>query len=369
MMKARQGKSVLSERPLNMADKLPNGNDEKGFSAFSGLVSDVDKLLCDVNADTPPKKQPSTQRPTSQNKEPAGGQGVDWSNTRNAVPRVESGQLNKGNGKSVIFLKLSLHVLRNWVLYGIGVLVLIGWLNNKPHAAATSSRPFGKIHTSESVSASNRRPIDGDNKFDIERARNAGHSNAEIADYLAKQYGYDIGSARKAGYSDEQIIAHLSKTKKLDTSEPSDANTPKSNLTPLDYKTFDPNGRSWPRTAGYINGFKKLHTGGLSSVTVDNGQNVSPVFVKLFFLDSSKPKKVRVFYIPAYGSFTLSNVTAGNYDIRYQDLVSGDLSKSESFNLHETPTDDGVQYSRLTMTLYKVRNGNMQTYSIPDSEF
>lgn len=133
--------------------------------------------------------------------------------------------------------------------------------------------------------------------------------------------------------------------------------------------TTAPNGETWPNGASYINGYKKLHTNGLSSVIIDNTRNNSDVFVKLVSLDGSKADPVRVFFIPAYGQFTVNNVKAGNYDVRYRDLDSGALARSESFQLQETPTYDGIQYSNLTMTLYKVRHGNMQTYGISENEF
>ncbi len=102
---------------------------------------------------------------------------------------------------------------------------------------------------------------------------------------------------------------------------------------------------------------------------VDNTRNDSDVFVKLVSLDGARAYPVRQFYIPAFGSFSLKTVTAGTYDIRYRDLSNGGLSRSEVFNLEEIQTYDGVQYSNITMTLYKVRNGNMQTYGLSESEF
>jgi hypothetical protein len=45
--------------------------------------------------------------------------------------------------------------------------------------------------------------------FDIEGARKAGYSDAEIADYLATERGFNIGGARESGYSDPEIIRHL----------------------------------------------------------------------------------------------------------------------------------------------------------------
>jgi len=133
--------------------------------------------------------------------------------------------------------------------------------------------------------------------------------------------------------------------------------------------TTAPNKQPWPLSAAYIKGYKRLQTKGLSTVTVDNLQNNSDVFVKLVSLDSPEAYPVRQFFIPAQGKFTLTEVTAGSYDIRYRDLDDGGLSRSESFRLTEEPTSDGTQYSNITMTLYKVRNGNMKTFGLSEAEF
>lgn len=130
-----------------------------------------------------------------------------------------------------------------------------------------------------------------------------------------------------------------------------------------------PNGQPWPIAAGYVKGYQQLHANGLSTVTVDNSQNDSEVFVKLVSLDGAQAYPVRQFYIPAFGRFTVNRVTAGSYDVRYRDLVTGGLSRSEAIKLHEVHTDEGAQYSNFTMTLYKVKNGNMQTYGLLDAEF
>jgi hypothetical protein len=45
--------------------------------------------------------------------------------------------------------------------------------------------------------------------FDVEGARKAGYTDAEIAGYLAAQNKFDAASARKAGYTDQELIAHL----------------------------------------------------------------------------------------------------------------------------------------------------------------
>jgi hypothetical protein len=130
-----------------------------------------------------------------------------------------------------------------------------------------------------------------------------------------------------------------------------------------------PNNEPWPIQADYVNGYPKLRNSGLSSVTIDNSQNDSDVFVKLVSLDTAEAFPVRHFYIPALGKFTVNKVTKGIYDIRYRDINTGALSRSESFDLVEIPTVNGTEYSMYTMTLYKVQNGNMQTFGLSESEF
>ncbi len=130
-----------------------------------------------------------------------------------------------------------------------------------------------------------------------------------------------------------------------------------------------PNGEPWPTDSAYVKGFPRIHANGLSKVTVDNSQNDSDVFVKLVSLDSSNAFPVRTFFIPARGSFTALKVTPGSYDVRYRDLNTGRLSRSEQFTLAEVKTYEGTRFTNFTMTLYKVRNGNMQSYELSDDEF
>lgn len=56
--------------------------------------------------------------------------------------------------------------------------------------------------------------------FDIDGARKAGYSDAEIADYLGKQRNFDVGAARKSGYSDADIVGHLTAPPKDETPKP-----------------------------------------------------------------------------------------------------------------------------------------------------
>ncbi len=130
-----------------------------------------------------------------------------------------------------------------------------------------------------------------------------------------------------------------------------------------------PNGRPWPTSAAYLAPSSPLSKGGLSNATVDNSVNDSDVHVKLNWVSGGAAIPVREFFIPIGEQFKLTNLFPGEYDIRYCDLNKGGCFRSESFTLRETPTENGTQFSRLTMTLYKVRNGNMQTYDLDESEF
>jgi hypothetical protein len=133
--------------------------------------------------------------------------------------------------------------------------------------------------------------------------------------------------------------------------------------------TTAPNGAYWPSIASYISGYDVLATGGNSPVTIDNSKNSSDVFLKLVSLNNATAYPVRACYIPAYSKFTFENVLPGSYDVRYQDLSMGGFSKTEEFNLTETRTISGIEFSTLTLTLYKVQHGNMHTSAIDESDF
>ena len=63
-----------------------------------------------------------------------------------------------------------------------------------------------------------------------------------------------------------------------------------------------------------------------------------------------------------------SQLSPGEYDIRYQALDDGTLTRSESFVLSETIDGDVIRYSNMTLTIYRVKNGNSKSYPLAASD-
>ncbi len=132
-------------------------------------------------------------------------------------------------------------------------------------------------------------------------------------------------------------------------------------------KTAD-NGSPFPKTSGYVKGYPIQFKNGLSSVTVDNSRNSSDIFVKLYAVDATPPQAVRIFFIRGGKKFTALKINPGNYDIRYRDLNSGSLLRTDGFNLEEFKELDGrTKFTRYTLILKKV--GKVKTHPISETEF
>lgn len=121
-----------------------------------------------------------------------------------------------------------------------------------------------------------------------------------------------------------------------------------------------PNGQPWPEKSGYVEGYAPLATDGYSEVTVDNSHLTTDMFVKLYALDATGATPVRVCLVKAGDQFTLKNIRPGRYDVRYQDLDTGAIFKSEPLELSEAVQGNNVQSSQITFTLLKdAANGPM----------
>lgn len=130
-----------------------------------------------------------------------------------------------------------------------------------------------------------------------------------------------------------------------------------------------PNGRPWPARSAYVDGYPQANKGGLSEVMIDNTQNDTDMFAKLFSLDGPSALPVRTFFVAARGRFTLTGLAIGTYDLRYRNLASGGLLRSPAFILEEVATARGTEHSTPVMKLYRSGEGGMQTYALGDAEF
>ena len=80
-----------------------------------------------------------------------------------------------------------------------------------------------------------------------------------------------------------------------------------------------PNGEPWPERSGYVAGYPLSNTGKQMQVFIDNSANPAPVFVKIYDLDRSA--NVRHVYILAGDTWNVSELAAGKYEVRYQDVA------------------------------------------------
>lgn len=82
-----------------------------------------------------------------------------------------------------------------------------------------------------------------------------------------------------------------------------------------------PNGDPWPSQSGYIDGYPLGNQGEEMQVLVDNSNNASPVLVKLYDLD--RRSNVRHAYVLGRTKFLIDKLSAGKYEVRYQNILVG----------------------------------------------
>lgn len=113
-----------------------------------------------------------------------------------------------------------------------------------------------------------------------------------------------------------------------------------------------PSGEAWPATSDYVPGFKKLFDGGVSTITLENTA-ASDLYVKLYALRDARAFAVRWVYLKSGESFAMREVRAGRYDVRYRDLESGAVARSDWFELEERTVAEGTRVTNIKMKLAK----------------
>ncbi|WP_066738896.1 J domain-containing protein [Cupriavidus sp. D384] len=133
--------------------------------------------------------------------------------------------------------------------------------------------------------------------------------------------------------------------------------------------SMTPRGMPWPDHSGYLPGYPVLNGNGLSTLTVDNSGSASDVLLKLVAVDGNAPLPVRTSFVRGGSSFTMENISPGAYDLRYQSLDSGEIFRSERFDLSEVREAAGTSANRNVFKLYAVPGGTSRSVTISEREF
>lgn len=119
---------------------------------------------------------------------------------------------------------------------------------------------------------------------------------------------------------------------------------------------------------GYLNGQPRAAIGGLSTFTVDNRQGGRDAVARIY-LNGKKPA-VRSMYVKHGETFKAEAVLPGTYVFRYRFIGSEDtFEPDKDFPLTQTETETGTRYSNVTVTLFKVKDGNMSTRKVDPNNF
>lgn len=140
-----------------------------------------------------------------------------------------------------------------------------------------------------------------------------------------------------------------------------------------DYKrpTTAENGVPFPESSGYIKGYEQAFTNGKTVLTIDHEKNNYDIYVKLYNLDVQPPALASVFLVKALDNFTIETIMPGTYELRYRNLDTGDLFRTSDFTLEEKVDSNSgaLVFTHLTLSLYGVVGGDLETYPIDDKDF
>jgi hypothetical protein len=97
---------------------------------------------------------------------------------------------------------------------------------------------------------------------------------------------------------------------------------------------LSPNGEPWPAQSGYVAGYPVGNQGEEMQFAIDNSANASPVFVKIYDLD--RRANVRHAFVQARDRLMIDKLTAGKYEVRYQNIMVG-AGRAECVNGRRAP--------------------------------
>jgi curved DNA-binding protein CbpA len=123
---------------------------------------------------------------------------------------------------------------------------------------------------------------------------------------------------------------------------------------------------------GYLKGEKQSFSSGLSTFKIDNTNGSHDAEVRLYL----GGKQIRSMFVRVGTAFTAEKLAAGTYKMRYKMRIDNQdraFQAKDDFVLTQTrnETENGIstRFSRMTVTLYKVKDGNLQTEEIPVASF
>ena len=123
---------------------------------------------------------------------------------------------------------------------------------------------------------------------------------------------------------------------------------------------------------GYLDGERQSFSNGRSTFKIDNTNGSHDAEVRLYI----GGKLIRSMYVRVGTAFTAEKLEPGTYKMRYKMNIKGEnhaFQAKDDFVLSQTETeiDNGIRtrFSRMTVTLYKVKDGNLQTEEIPITSF
>ncbi|MGA1474713.1 MAG: hypothetical protein ACO4AI_06025, partial [Prochlorothrix sp.] len=134
-------------------------------------------------------------------------------------------------------------------------------------------------------------------------------------------------------------------------------------------QTVADNGNLLPTTSRYVDGYPTRFNNGYSKIMVDNSRNNTDMLVKLYRLDSEFSDPARIIFLESGAQFVFADLEPGKYDLRYKDLSSCQIVRTEELTVNEFETMTSIRASSITVTLYKVMGGNMETYIIDENDF
>jgi hypothetical protein len=107
-----------------------------------------------------------------------------------------------------------------------------------------------------------------------------------------------------------------------------------------------PNGKSWPTRSGYLPGYRVARRSGSAALVIDAADHPSDTLVRLYYVDGGAEAPVRTAFVAAGGQFTLSDLSSGRYEVRYRDLDSGALTRSQRFELDDERPDAAIKLQK-----------------------